>query len=731
VNVDSDCDFDPPSETGVLISSTLSLSVTGGTGSQKHVLTRTGTHGRFYNVEGQLTLSNLELRGGSKATSLSCAGLSYNDNKKENECSGGQIRVSGTGATATVQNCVLASQGISRPSDLAGTATNAMFYGGSIFVTEGGTFTATDTLFTGWFTNSEGGAVEILGNYRPGYFEPPLSPYSKETKAYFTRCIFNDNRAKGRGASVGVSTSNSHAYFDDCIFQNHLDVRDYGIISARYSGSLHFNGGNNMFKNSKLYTTLTILDQASCTQYFDSCQPGHYARSAADPEKCAEDLTSCARTVNQVMEPFSGCLWKCPIGTYGDGIESREFITSCKTCTAGHKCSTVGLGDPVPCPAGKYQSDTGKSFCFECPPGKYAEAQQDDVCGSCVPGKFANISASSECLNCDAGMFTKLNGSIRCEECNVGQFVEDTGTAGAKECKKCTGDTYQNMTGQTECKGCPIGYQGGQTQCIECPIGFAGAECEDCQVGMSRSNNDSPTNCVVCGSGSYQSEKGKSVCISCSPGQFSNSATATKCKKCEIDFSTKDYTNTTSKQVQDRCEACPTGQSTLNTKSASECTPCASGKYGDGEGDGDACKKCAVGRYREAADENSDTCRICPAGYYQSEEEKATCLPCLKGKFSNSVESLECVACSAGRFSNTKNASACKECPLGRRLDRTGLTACGQCAVGYFSLSTGNHGACFGCPSGYYTDTPNSQNCHACLQGQITVQTNSSSCNTW
>jgi hypothetical protein len=72
---------------------------------------------------------------------------------------------------------------------------------------------------------------------------------------------------------------------------------------------------------------------------------------------------------------FTGCPFRCPLGTSGPGgaTNALRAIDSgcgvgCKTCPAGAVCDALGLPAPIRCTAGHYNPDTGSQTEGSCRP---------------------------------------------------------------------------------------------------------------------------------------------------------------------------------------------------------------------------------------------------------------------------------------------------------------------------------------------------------------------------
>ena len=158
------------------------------------------------------------------------------------------------------------------------------------------------------------------------------------------------------------------------------------------------------------------------------------------------------------------------------------------------------------------------------------------------------------------------------------------------------------------------------------------------------------------------------------------------------------------------------------------CKICPLGFYGDvlGQKQSPFCKSCPRGMVgKNAGAQNDSTCLHCTVGRYSDQDGRALrseagltweqllandCQPCPKGRYSTTVgatkESL-CVACNVGRFSSVfaaSDASACLPCNIGRFSVIVGsvhIDTCTKCPEGFHQHETGKP-YCLACVPGNY-----------------------------
>ena len=113
--------------------------------------------------------------------------------------------------------------------------------------------------------------------------------------------------------------------------------------------------------------------------------------------------------------------------------------------------------------------------------------------------------------------------------------------------------------------------------------------------------------CLVCGTGTYQTDGTQASCESCEIGQYQDQTGQSSCKNCD----TGQYQNII-------------GQS--------------------------LCKSCQPGTYQDERGQSS--CNDCAVDYYQEQSNQISCKPCESGNTLGATGSTECVACAEGQYSN-------------------------------------------------------------------------------
>ncbi len=97
---------------------------------------------------------------------------------------------------------------------------------------------------------------------------------------------------------------------------------------------------------------------------------------------------------------------------------------------------------------------------------------------------------------------------------------------------------------------------------------------------------------------------------------------------------------------------------------------------------------CQIGHYSFPAPDvvplnNSQECRSCSAGSFQSAEGTSSCIACGSGRFSSSRGYSSCLLCSPGTFyaDSQVGATACNPCPVGTFSNESGSTYCMNCSL--------------------------------------------------
>eukprot|EP01012_Entosiphon_sulcatum_P020572 TRINITY_DN2549_c0_g1_i18.p1 TRINITY_DN2549_c0_g1~~TRINITY_DN2549_c0_g1_i18.p1 ORF type:complete len:7257 (+),score=712.60 TRINITY_DN2549_c0_g1_i18:702-21773(+) len=380
----------------------------------------------------------------------------------------------------------------------------------------------------------------------------------------------------------------------------------------------------------------------------------------------------------------------CPAGTFSNKIGAAN-ISSCDPCTGGQYCSDTGLTAPNgPCTGGWY-CPFGQivpkppllecPFGYQCPQGSYAPV-------NCPSGYYQDLTNQASCKLCIAGYYCDIE-----DKCNAGNFTQPqicppghycpAGTK-FKEQYPCPPGRYSNYTklaSATDCLPCSPG-QYCATPGLLAPTGPCNASYY-CTSGYSV---PMPAN-GLCTIGHY-CPTGSSLPTPCPAGTFNiklGSQAVSQCDSCTAGF----YCGSDGLYAPTGCCAsgyyCPGGNRLPNPN------PCPVGFYCP------ACSaaplNCPSGFYQDM--EGQGQCKICPAGYYCSEDDLCATgnytvpMPCPAGFFCPSGTKFAAeFPCPVGYYSDATMLSSdyeCQPCPAGMYCGAQGLqTPTADCAAGYY-----------------------------------------------
>jgi len=195
-------------------------------------------------------------------------------------------------------------------------------------------------------------------------------------------------------------------------------------------------------------------------------------------------------------------------------------------------------------------------------------------------------------------------------------------------------------------------------------------------------------------------------------------------------------------QGKDYCVKCPTGYTSAG---CTNCSPdpsrtacklstggCPVGKYTTGF----HCTDCPAGKWQSK--ENKAECYNCPSGMFQPTSGNFACYWCPVGRFTpkqtvGSVKCTKCDTCAKGKYGTTHSTGSigadscgCTGCPTGK-YTAAGYTTCFNCPKGRFAPHEGGY-SCYTCPLGKYGNILGSDKCAGCESGKFTTVLGSEEC---
>jgi len=206
---------------------------------------------------------------------------------------------------------------------------------------------------------------------------------------------------------------------------------------------------------------------------------------------------------------------------------------------------------------------------------------------------------------CPAGSYKTSDNICRC--CPNGSYST---TEESSSCSSCRAGSYSSSCA-TDCILCSSGtYQpnAGKSSCIICPRGsicpgIGRISHSLCQEG-TYAESTGQTECQDCPQGTYNPSEGKTSCLECPRNTFNpnmGSTTIRDCRKCPFRFYSTDPRTGGCKPCYDLCNDCET--------SSTYCTAC-------------------IRENGVELDENMCVCKEFYALYYNEDVEEMRCVPC-------------------------------------------------------------------------------------------------------
>ena len=370
-------------------------------------------------------------------------------------------------------------------------------------------------------------------------------------------------------------------------------------------------------------------------------------------------FTECAHNdLNAVVQWHStnaaGCQ-ACPVGTYSDGSQPTEAITTKGIC------------------CGEY--NTGTAFYEPWANAHYNHARK---CDSKVPGC---------CGAADGGGATPSFVNGQCTSCQSKNPLRHFSSELEAACPL-SGDfcaTYQDQEGQTGCKICSpndvtkalVDRDGKTCNCLpgyykDGPAwNYPGGDCIPCPPGKTYNTQGT---CTMCGGNTYQpSSASTGGCFPCPPVDSQGNPESGQW-----------LLNKDPNGLNIGCAAlnCPVGTYTEDTSAVvttSPCQPCVRGKYMDESGTpATTCKNCAVGTSTDNQIGQSG-CTQCVVGKYANIKGMIACKNCPQGTYSDVIATTVCEICDVrqNHYQNEEGTTVCKTCINGTF---TTTNVAGQCA---------------------------------------------------
>ncbi|GMI07724.1 hypothetical protein TrVE_jg5000 [Triparma verrucosa] len=399
-------------------------------------------------------------------------------------------------------------------------------------------------------------------------------------------------------------------------------------------------------------------------------------------------------------------------GSYTNEISWRIRDSDENVVLTGENVQVAGTGELLctSCPQGKSTASSLK--CEDCPAGKNAP-NINGSCEVCGSGKYNEEAGQSSCKTCPGGTFISDNK----QQAHLHNSAEDctscsTGTrsgSGASECLTCGTNTYQNEPGQTTCKNCPSGKFATKTSKDDHD------DIDDCDVCDAGKFVNSANECENCAVGKYTSSDSQTSCSSCETGKYSGVAGQTSCADCQSGKYAAIASSAGGSGVSmgaTKCESCPTGKFAADVGSRN-CNDCTAGKYA-AETSSSSCTSCPQAKVSVSS---ASTCNFCDTGKYVSNNQ---CLDCAPGyvrpepEATTGIYGSGCTPCPQNEY-DPGTSEVCEDCADGKSAP-LGSSVCSvvcETAKNTYKNPNAEDDVC-GCRAGYGKSSLDPEGCAAC-----------------
>ena len=409
----------------------------------------------------------------------------------------------------------------------------------------------------------------------------------------------------------------------------------------------------------------------------------------------------------------------CLAGTYiqDDAADATKHFT-CSSCVEGKF-----LTDNGPLDATKHN---GPDKCLDCAGGTYGDQEAQGSCIGCIAGKAHSATRQTSvlaCVSCAIGRYQNNIGQSTCLECPTG-WKQPSATTSAASCAVCV-PGKKGIDDRSDCESCGLTFhqnQQGQTTCKYCPAGWTQtqegqANCNACAYGKVESSDDRLT-CTDCLKAQHQDQRGQTSCEACENGKYNANADTGQqyCTQCPIGYKGKSdklscdaclATQYQNEKQQTTCKSCPNGYTQVD-ENQGNCDACPQGQKETGTRL--ACSDCTQTLFQDET--GKDTCKACPSGFIQTGTKQSVCPACVPGKKESGTR-LVCDACTPGLYQNLRAQDSCKICSAGLYQAQNDQHFCKSCDTGKYiddaaqsAAAHNGEGNCKNCPTGKHLNDP-------------------------
>ncbi|CAG7724478.1 unnamed protein product [Allacma fusca] len=205
------------------------------------------------------------------------------------------------------------------------------------------------------------------------------------------------------------------------------------------------------------------------------------------------------------------------------------------------------------------------------------------------------------------------------------------------------------------------------------------------------------SDCVPCAAGTYF-DTSNSTCVVCPVGTYQSQTGEQKCTSCPVIAGKPGVTKILGAKGSRECkERCPAGK--YFDEQTELCRSCSHGQYQSEEGQF-SCKLCGLGKTTRMTDATSELeCRDeCPSGQHLSSE--GICVPCERGSYRTQGVHPSCISCPLDRTTQLTGATNVEDCTLP------------ICRPGSYLNTTAN--LCQLCAKATYQDQSHQTSCETC-----------------
>ncbi len=394
--------------------------------------------------------------------------------------SGGAI--SAAGATVIIRTARFINCSSEGDGGGAIAATDFFCYGSTKAINT--TIKIVDSLFNRCVSRGSGGAILVTST------SATLSIFGSEFTACQSKKSGGALAALDGGTATATNSIFSgniaHGYGGGALYARNAQLTLHGV-SARKNLATEGGGGALYWTGQKPPSVIPwcmqgtypdhtfVCSPRNCTESCLPCVKGTYQSGIGMSSQ--EGCLPCAAGTFSSAPGTTSCSM-CHVGYYST-FQGASYSSTCAECLPGSYSNVPASTSCLQCKAGTFMSNYGATICSMCQAGLYLElsgVSQLDACKECSAGFFAQYPDSSECLQCNPGFYSGPKATA-CEACPPGLFASEARSsqcflcvpgrysdAGASACASCESGKYSSSSGATDsimCTSCSPGLFSG------------------------------------------------------------------------------------------------------------------------------------------------------------------------------------------------------------------------------------------------------------------------------